>query len=126
MGVPADNVAEWPGKIEQWTDAYQRAMGEKLAFLQADVVWRRASWQAMLAAATPILQRREIPLGIVYNGTPDDKSDSRLGIGCRGPLQNRRRSTPYRAGSSRISIVDGVPDGATSRNESFIVDRLDR
>jgi hypothetical protein len=59
---------------QQWTDAFQHATGERLSFFRADVQWHQ-HWQQPLKLLAEMLRRQGIPLGIIYNGFDDDKSD---------------------------------------------------
>jgi hypothetical protein len=58
-----------------WSDAYRTVVGEPLAFFHADVQWK-ARWREPLEILSAVLQERGIPLGIIYNGDDDDKSDT--------------------------------------------------
>jgi hypothetical protein len=76
MGVPAAQAQGWATEIAEWMDAYKRAMGERLGFFQADVVWLSPVWQGVLISVVCSARIRDIPLGMIYNGTPRDSTDS--------------------------------------------------
>ena len=75
MGITPSFEVAWIKDIALWMDAYQRAMGEPLGFLQADVVWQSPSWPLILTNVASMLHARKVPLGIIYNSTPFDTSD---------------------------------------------------
>ena len=61
-----------------WLEAYQKAAGERFAFLDLDVPWRE--WD--IADLGPVLLQTEkvadahgVPFGVIYNGQPDAPTD---------------------------------------------------
>jgi hypothetical protein len=68
-----DESRSWIDELVEWTDAYQQATGEPLAFFHADVAWSRAGIRN-LAPLARALNARHIPVGIIYNA--DDTADS--------------------------------------------------
>lgn len=75
LGVPLTLAKGWEEDIAAWLGAYERAVGEPLAFFHTDVVWLQPSWRAVLPSVADLIRRRGIPFGIIYNGTPLDDSD---------------------------------------------------
>jgi hypothetical protein len=75
MGIGEAQDVGWVDDIAQWLDAYQSAMGEPLSFFHADVVWLVPDWQHVLSETASAVKSRHILLGIIYNGTPRDKTD---------------------------------------------------
>jgi hypothetical protein len=65
----------WMEQMQQWPAAYQAAVGEPLAFMQADISWQNPNWQSDLQAESQFLRAARIPLGIIYNGSPQDQTD---------------------------------------------------
>lgn len=65
---------DWNGKLEQWFDAFQAAIGERLAFFRLDMQWK-GPWREQLPELVEILHRRGIPLQVIYNGTGNAASD---------------------------------------------------
>jgi hypothetical protein len=53
-------------ELVAWADTYQRITGEKLAFIDADLNWKKESMQN-LVPLSKALKARGIPLGIIYN-----------------------------------------------------------
>jgi hypothetical protein len=68
---PGDGLVHEYG---EWADAYQQAVGEPLAFFQADVQWANP-WVGPVAKLAADLKAKAIPFGIIYNGDGDDTSD---------------------------------------------------
>ncbi|HLJ89825.1 MAG TPA: hypothetical protein VKZ53_23660 [Candidatus Angelobacter sp.] len=58
----------------EWTTAWQKIIGTKLAFFHADVVWRSNN-VATLSKFGQMLQQKAIAFGVIYNGEPNDLSD---------------------------------------------------
>jgi hypothetical protein len=65
---------DWLGDLRRWENEFQRATGRPLAFMHADVLWVQ-DWRAPLARLSRDLQQRQIPLGVIFNGLPQDGSD---------------------------------------------------
>jgi hypothetical protein len=53
--------------VEKWLDAYQKAVGEPLAFLHADVAWSHHAMKNLVPLAA-FLKSRRVPFGVIYNG----------------------------------------------------------
>jgi hypothetical protein len=64
---PKDRVAE----VVQWIAAYRGAMGEPLAFLQADVQWAKP-WKQELGLLADSLHSAHVDFGIIYDGNNSD------------------------------------------------------
>jgi hypothetical protein len=62
----------WLADLSTWFDAYQAAVGDRLAFFRLDLWWGM-NWQAHMLDLTALLARRGIPLQVIYNG--DGKTD---------------------------------------------------
>jgi hypothetical protein len=60
--------------LEQWLDAYQRAVGEPLSFMRLDMDWQGA-WRQRIPAVAQILRRKGVALQVIYNGSGQDPSD---------------------------------------------------
>jgi hypothetical protein len=77
-----------------FVDAYERAMGEKLAFMHADVGWT-TNWLPITERLGAELRARKVPFGVIYNGedlatsdqqwTQQAKSHFRTFENCRRP-----------------------------------------
>lgn len=63
-------------EIAQWIDAYRSAVGEPLAFLHADIDWN-ALWAEPMRDLAVVLRHRHVPLGVIYNASPEEMSDER-------------------------------------------------
>ena len=62
----------WLEDLSSWFDAFQSASGQRLAFFRLDLHWRQP-WQARMPQLVDLLQKKGIPLGIIYDGsTPND------------------------------------------------------
>jgi hypothetical protein len=72
MGIP---YANWLADLEQWFDAYQAATGQPLAFFRVDMQWNGPYWQAQMQQLGRLLQRKGIPLQVIYNGAGNAGSD---------------------------------------------------
>jgi hypothetical protein len=86
-GEPVDQSRPWIDELADWADAYQKATGEKLAFMDADVNWNKESMRN-LAPLGKALKARGIPFGIIYNAAalgaepwfdPNSRSNSDIG-----------------------------------------------
>jgi beta-lactamase regulating signal transducer with metallopeptidase domain len=69
-----DESRAWIDELAEWTDVYQKATGEPLAFFHADVAWSHAAIRN-LAPLAQALKARHIPFGIIYNADDAAHSD---------------------------------------------------
>jgi hypothetical protein len=78
MAVPPFREAgsDWVTQFGIWFDTWRRLAGERLAFFQVDVDWTVPNWEAAVRAVRPVVERRGIPFGMVYNGFLTDETDS--------------------------------------------------
>ena len=65
--------ANWISQVMAWTSAYREATGERLYFLDADVVWT-GQWRQQLRFLADHLRLSGIRFGIIYNGNTDDST----------------------------------------------------
>jgi hypothetical protein len=72
--VGATSPAGWTNQIIEWSRAYQAAVGMPLAFLHADVQWRRGPWRARLAELRNALHSARIEFGIIFDGDPHEQN----------------------------------------------------
>jgi hypothetical protein len=56
----------WVDELTTWADTYQRITGEKLAYVHADVSWKRAAVRN-LVPLSKALKARGIPFGVSYD-----------------------------------------------------------
>jgi hypothetical protein len=68
-----DESKPWIDELVDWTDVYQRVVGEPLAFFHADVGWSRPAMRNLPALAKA-LQARHIRFGITYNAARSDQT----------------------------------------------------
>lgn len=73
--VPQNDISSWSSEVLQWTKAFERETGKKLAFFHVDVLWRR-SWEPWINALHAHLSASGIPFGVIYNGNMGDNSDA--------------------------------------------------
>jgi hypothetical protein len=64
----------WIDELAVWADAYQAATGGKLAFMQTDIDWSELAMRN-LRPLSEALQRRGIPLAIIYNADLNATTD---------------------------------------------------
>ena len=76
VGVPPAVAPDWRGDLQEWLAAYRRSMGEPLAGVHLDVVWGGGRWQPALGAAAALVRGENLRLGIIYDGSRTDLSDS--------------------------------------------------
>jgi beta-lactamase regulating signal transducer with metallopeptidase domain len=69
-----DESRAWIDELAEWTDVYQKATGEPLAFFHADVAWSHAAIRN-LAPLARALKARHIPFGVIYNADDTAHSD---------------------------------------------------
>ena len=75
FGIPRLDQRAWAAELEEWLKAYAAASGAPLAFLRADIVWRHPNWRAQFEYAVSLLHSLKIPLGVIYNGSPEIQND---------------------------------------------------
>lgn len=78
--------ADWQTQLEAWTTGYRSAMGRPMAFMQLDVQWPLPDGRLShgiedalsVYSYTQELVREGLirKIGIIYNGTPQDRSDA--------------------------------------------------
>jgi hypothetical protein len=74
--VPPNGLAaDWIQRYATWMDAFQTAVGSKLAFFHADTGFL-PTWITDVAALRVETSKRGISLGISYDGFPSDTSDA--------------------------------------------------
>jgi beta-lactamase regulating signal transducer with metallopeptidase domain len=64
---------DWTDELVNWSDVYQRAIGEPLAFFHAEVAWSDPATKNLVKLARA-MKARHIPFGITYDG--DEESSS--------------------------------------------------
>jgi hypothetical protein len=75
VGIMQPDAAQWAADMTQWLQAFREATGVPLAFMRLDCVWLRPNWQAQFDAVVPRIRAAKIPLGVIYDGTPEDATD---------------------------------------------------
>jgi hypothetical protein len=68
-----DAPADWLDELTHWVEAYQKASGVPLRFLDTDLTWD-SNWQPQLRAISARLHAAGIAFGIVYDGDGTDKT----------------------------------------------------
>lgn len=74
-GDPWFQNDRWLSDLSNWFDAYQAAVGDRLAFFRIDMWWTKW-WQPHLPALAALLARKGIPLQLIYNGDGQDRTDA--------------------------------------------------
>jgi len=64
----------WLRDLSDWIDAYQAAVGDRLAFLRIDMWWN-TPWEQHMPALMAMLKRKGVPLQVIYNGSGQDRTD---------------------------------------------------
>jgi len=72
--IPADDAA-FAASLEAWIKAYEDATSRKLAFFDLDAAWPMPAMQSQFRAAVDVIRKKNIPLGVIFNGTRMDQSD---------------------------------------------------
>jgi hypothetical protein len=69
-GEPATQIngADWLQGVENWLDAYERATGTPLAYLQDDPNWS-GSWRERMPQLAALLKRKHVPFGVMFTTT---------------------------------------------------------
>ncbi|MGH7107700.1 MAG: hypothetical protein ACREFT_14465 [Acetobacteraceae bacterium] len=75
-GIPFVSAQGWASLLAQWFRAFRNATGQPLAFEHADIVWNRRDALSQFEAAVPVIRQAGTPLGIIYNGTPQDPTSA--------------------------------------------------
>lgn len=75
FGIPELDQRTWTEHLSEWLHEYAIAAGAPLSFFRADIVWRRPIWRSQFETAARFLRSLGMPLGIVYDGSPDAASD---------------------------------------------------
>jgi hypothetical protein len=97
IGPPPANSAN---DLADWLAAYQAASGAPFAFVDLDIVWPQPSWPIQFDAAVAAIQKAGIPLGVIYNGSATDQSDSAWIGSAKAHIQiieSKLRTKPDRA-----------------------------
>ncbi len=72
--IPAD-TGSMVADMTAFADAWQAAFGQELAFMSLDLPLM-VPWVDSIQAVTTMLQKRGVPLGIIYNGDGSDRTDA--------------------------------------------------
>jgi len=75
VGVLQPEAAQWAADIAEWQRLFAQANAAPLTFMRLDVVWLRPNWEAQFDAVVPRIRAANIPLGVIYDGTPQDPTD---------------------------------------------------
>ncbi|GGF18273.1 hypothetical protein GCM10011611_25190 [Aliidongia dinghuensis] len=70
-----DQTADRLDEILNFARQFQAQTGERLAFLQADLIWQN-KWQPQLAEWRTRLRAAGISYGVIIDGDPGDKTDT--------------------------------------------------
>jgi hypothetical protein len=81
--VEPTDVAEqsnWQADLSAWATQFRQSTGKPLAFLQFDVLWNRPNEDKIVVGFfryAEAMERQALlgKIGIIYNGSPQDKSD---------------------------------------------------
>jgi hypothetical protein len=101
-GEPISNFTspDWVSEMGQFLAAFKQAYGQPFVAVHFDIAWWKSGWQQGALAATQYLRRIGEPIGVIYNGNPNDRSD-------RDWLNNAlEHARAYEA------LVGGPPDDA--------------
>ena len=66
---------QWLADLSAWFDAYEAAVGEKLAFFRVDMWWTER-YLFYMQSLFDLLARKGVPLQIIYNGDGGDQTDA--------------------------------------------------
>ena len=76
--VPAvSNFSNWQDTLKNFQVGLARKLGRQIQGMQLDVDWDRPSWIPAVKAVHAYLRKRNMTLGIYYNGSALDRSDAR-------------------------------------------------
>jgi hypothetical protein len=75
-------AGDWPDHIGQFLTAFREAYGQPIAAVRIDIDWPRP-WQERALTVTNYLQRTAVPIGVIYNGSADAKTDADWIAGAR-------------------------------------------
>ncbi len=70
-----DSTFDRLDSILEFARVFQQQTGEKLAFLQADIIWQNR-WQPQLVEWRSRLHASGMIFGVIFDGDPGDRSDS--------------------------------------------------
>ena len=59
-----------------WLDGFAEITGQPLPFIHVDVDWRRPDWVEVLRGIEAVADERDVPFGVLYNGTLDSAPTS--------------------------------------------------
>ena len=62
-------------ELSEFLSAFRRADGQPFAAVHLDIAWWQPSWQERARSVTDSLRGIAEPVGVIYNGNPDDKTD---------------------------------------------------
>ncbi len=71
---PQQGTTDWIDDINSWPASYRAATGRKLDFLHVDVMWGQ-NWLEPTRALHSALKLKQIPFGVIYNGSSTDRSN---------------------------------------------------
>jgi len=75
FGIHRPDSETWIAHLKEWFQAYKKASGTQFAFLQADLVRSNPNWKPQFLSAVGLVRGLGIPLGVIYNGTPENGTD---------------------------------------------------
>jgi len=84
VGPPSASSAT---DLADWLAAYQAASGAPFGFVGLDVVWPKSNWPVDFDTAVATVRKTNIPLGVIYNGTPEDPTDAAWIEDAKGHIQ---------------------------------------
>jgi hypothetical protein len=126
---PPEETGNFSTDFSEWLDAYNKAIGRPLAFVDLDVVWPKPGWPAQFDSAGTALRNAGIPLGVIYDGTPGASSDAQWVASARdhtGTIERRLGARPDRiifqtwTDYPRRMLPDTSPDTFTGLIRGYV------
>lgn len=65
---------KWAADLSEWCDAFQSATGQRLAYFRLDLWWN-LPWQKRMGSLVSLLQTKQVPLQVIYDGASFASSD---------------------------------------------------
>jgi hypothetical protein len=92
-------------ELAAWADAYQAAVGEKLAFMQTDVAWSELAMQNLIPLSTA-MKARSIPLAVIYNADDSSHTDESWQQSAESHIAENRDGPSHSPGHRRLRQLD--------------------
>jgi hypothetical protein len=110
--LPTGDDPAWFSQYQEWADGLRRDTGRPLAYFHWDVDWRQPAWAYSARRFKPVLARRGIPFGVIFNATPGMVSSAAWVDSAIGNIERYRKAALPEPEHAVFQSWDAYPQSA--------------